>query len=212
MYPDKCTDEGPVDDPQGLEEWGGPSSFDLKPQDYQNEDWGEEGYEVVDPGEDPGADPEGGDWEALFDEPMPDLDEPAEPDLEDPKQLKKSIEEEEKLQHPDVPQTQKEAKEKQAEQKRNLPIPKDPSRGPEDYHQFWDSEEWHVQESRKILEKRAADPTNPEDAQAARDYLLNGPKIGRYHKAPVPKPGEEEEEYEQAHKLWGPEREKGPII
>ena len=48
------------------------------------------------------------------------------------------------------------------------------------YDEFWDRENpsWAIQKSVQILEDRVSNPRSPEDAEAARSILMNGPREG----------------------------------
>jgi len=179
----KCVDEG--GDPGSFNDDGSYNTSDDEANmfdDYeadQEDPYGEddvpEGYQEVDMGGgDP--DPEGGDWESLMDE------EPGEDDL---KQIQKQEQKVEK----------KESKDQAAQDKINqrtaTRINRDGNLGPADYHQFWNQDVWHINQAREILEQRAANPKSPEDAEAVRSLLMNGPQVGGgYEKAGKRQPGE----------------------
>jgi hypothetical protein len=134
-----------------------------------------EGYQEVDMG-DPDLDPEGGDWESL------DQEEPTDDNL------KKVMKDEER-------EGKREAKDQAAQDKVNqrtaTRINRDGNLGPADYHQFWNQDVWHINQAREILEQRAASPKSPEDAEAVRSLLMNGPQVGGgYEKAGKREPGQ----------------------
>jgi hypothetical protein len=183
----KCVDEGgggkpryEQSDEEYLQEW--------RDDDREDEEDGyfddpsqegsdvPEGYQEVDTG-DPDLDPEGGDWEEYL------TDEP-----EDEAPLKKTMKEEESVE-------KKESKDQAVQDKVNqrtaTRLSRDENLGPADYHQFWNQDVWHINQAREILEQRAANPKSPEDAEAVRSLLMNGPKVGGgYEKAGKREPGE----------------------
>lgn len=145
-----------------------------------------EGFQEVDMG-DPSLDPEGGDWEEFLEKPEEEMD------------LKKTLKEEDKSSK----EEQKTQEQKSKEQSRTaISIPRDPNLDPNAYHQFWDpshtghsgldeQRNYTLQKSVKILEDRANNPRSPEDAEAARSILMNGPKAGgTYQKTKKAEPGE----------------------
>ncbi|GAG85196.1 unnamed protein product, partial [marine sediment metagenome] len=72
-------------------------------------------------------------------------------------------------------------------------IPRDGQLQPGDYHQFWNHENpsWAIQKSVKILEDRLNNASSPEEADAVRSILMNGPKAGgTYQKTKKSAPGE----------------------
>jgi hypothetical protein len=151
-----------------------PNEYDEEDDDYSSEDV-PEGFQEMDIN--PDLDLEDGDWEAPLDQ-----EEPSDDDL------KKTMKEEEKAVKMDKKQQMQEDKENQRTATR---INRDGNLGPEDYHQFWNQDSWHVNEARKILEQRAANPKSPEDAEAVRSLLMNGPKVGgAYEKTRKADPGE----------------------
>ncbi len=183
----KCTDEGrggqrSVDDGDNtVEEQGYPGQFsDDYDGGYDDEPAGDvpEGYQEVDTG-DPSLDPEGGDWESLLDE-----------GVDEGVDLKKTLKEEDRF----AKEEQKVQETTDKKQSRtSIRIPRDPSLTPESYHQFWSHENptWAIQQAVKILEDRVGNPRTPEDSEAARSLLMNGPKAGgAYQKTKKADPGE----------------------
>jgi hypothetical protein len=145
-----------------------------------------EGYQEVDT-EDP-MDPEGGDWESVMDE-----------DMGEEMDLKKTMKEEDKA----AKQEKTADEQKSKEQSRTaISIPRDPSLEPNAYHQFWDAQHgghsgvdeqrnFTLQKAVQILEDRVNNPRSPEDAEAAKRVLMNGPKAGgTYQKTRKAAPGE----------------------
>ncbi len=152
-----------------------------------------EGFQEVDTG-DPDLEPEGGDWEETLG-----------PDEEDDMDVKKTMKEEER-------EGKKESKEQQQFEKESgrtaTRLDRDPNLGPDEYHQFWNQDSLHINKARELLEQRAANPKSPEDAEAVRSLLMNGPKVGGgYEKAGKVQPGEP-----SAEDILEPERSRGPII
>lgn len=169
----KCTDEGGGD-------YGDEGGYEDEPASDVPE-----GFQEVDMG-DPSLDPEGGDWEEF-------LEEPEEMDV------KKTMKEEEKVEK----EEKKTQEQKSKEQSRTaISIPRDPNLDPNAYHQFWDpshtghsgmdeQRNYTLQKSVEILEERMNNPRSPEDAEAARSILMNGPKAGgAYQKTKKAEPGE----------------------
>jgi hypothetical protein len=137
-----------------------------------------EGYQEVDTG-DPSLDPEGGDWESLTDEdPGEEMD------------LKKTMKEEDKAGKEEKKFQEQESKE---QSRTSIRIPRSGQLQPGDYHQFWNHENptWAIQKSVKILEDRLNNASSPEEADAVRSILMNGPKAGgTYQKTKKAAPGE----------------------
>ena len=171
----KCTDEGGSD-------YGDEGGYEDEPASDVPE-----GFQEVDMG-DPSLDPEGGDWESLLDE-----------DMGEEMDLKKTMKEEEKSEK----EEKKTQEQKSKEQSRTaISIPRDPNLDPNAYHQFWDpshtghsgmdeQRNYTLQKSVEILEDRVNNPRSPEDAEAARSILMNGPKAGgTYQKTKKAEPGE----------------------
>ena len=156
-----------------MEEQGYPGQF----SDEEDEPASDvpEGYQEVDMG-DPDLDPEGGDWEEFLTEP------------EEEAPLKETMKEEERV---GKKESKEQAVQDKEDQRTATRIGRDPNLRPEDYHQFWTQDVWHINKAREILEQRAANPKSPEDAQAVRSLLMNGPKVGGgYEKAGKREPGE----------------------
>jgi hypothetical protein len=172
----KCTDEGIED-------------YDRQEEDYYSgrEEEIPEGFQEVDMG-DPSMDPEGGDWESLLDE-----------EPEEEMDVKKTMKEEEKVEKEEQKTQEKTSKE---QSRTAISIPRDPNLDPNAFHQFWDpshtghsgmdeQRNYTLQKSVEILEERMNNPRSPEDAEAARSILMNGPKAGgAYQKTKKAEPGE----------------------
>jgi hypothetical protein len=204
----KCVDEGysdeqfqnDLDDEDGIprHDDGAPFSDEETEEAEDYVQWGgsgggegyeddvPEGYQEVDT-EDP-MDPEGGDWETLLDQ-----EEPSDDDL------KKTMKQEDKA----AQQEKKAADQTSKEQSRTaISIPRDPSLDPSAYHQFWDASHlghtgvdeqrnFTLQKSVQILEERLKNASSPEEADAVRSILMNGPKAGgTYQKTKKAAPGE----------------------
>ncbi len=134
-----------------------------------------EGYQEVDMG-DPSLDPEGGDWEEFLTEP------------EEEAPLKETMKEEERV---GKKASEEKAVQDKKDQRTATRIGRDQNLRPEDYHQFWNQDVWHINQAREILEHRAANPKSSEDADAVRSLLMNGPKVGGgYEKAGKRESGE----------------------
>jgi hypothetical protein len=136
-----------------------------------------EGYQEVDTG-DP-MDPEGGDWETMLDQ-----EEPSDDDL------KKTMKQEDKAAQQEKKFQEQESKE---QSRTSIRIPRSGELSPGDYHQFWNHENpsWAIQKSVKILEDRLNNASSPEEADAVRSILMNGPKAGgTYQKTKKAAPGE----------------------
>jgi len=78
-------------------------------------------------------------------------------------------------------------------------MPRDQRLAPGEYHQFWQTsgpEKYPNQHKQKkimlqLLEDRVNNPKSPEEGEAAKNILLNGPKEGgNYQKTKKSKPGE----------------------
>jgi len=196
---DEDSEYGPHGDDQKCVDEGGGYGDDYG--DGYEDDGGEggdvpEGYHEVDLG-DPDGDPENGDWESLLDE---DDDDGGE-DID----VKKVMKEEERE---GKQEQQKEMKEQKEYRRTATRVPRDPSLGPEDYHQFWNRDDWHIQKSREILEQRIMQPKSSEDAEAVRSLLINGPRVGGgYEKAGKLLPGQPSKE-----DFLGTEPDRDPII
>jgi hypothetical protein len=124
-------------------------------------------------------DPEGGDWESLLDQ-----EEPSEDDL------KKTMKQEDKAAQQEKKFQEQESKE---QSRTSIRIPRSGELAPGDYHQFWNHENptWAIQKSVKILEDRLNNASSPEEADAVRSILMNGPKAGgTYQKTKKSAPGE----------------------
>jgi hypothetical protein len=177
-----------------IDETGFPDEdlYDEEGYEKEGEDWVSrdedvpEGFQEVDT-EDP-MDPEGGDWESVMDE-----------DMGEEMDLKKTMKEEDKA----AKQEKTADEQKSKEQSRTaISIPRDPSLDPNAYHQFWDAQHgghsgvdeqrnFTLQKSVQILEDRVNNPRSPEDAEAAKRVLMNGPKAGgTYQKTRKAAPGE----------------------
>ncbi len=180
----KCVDEGGGgygdDDPSG-------DDYDGGYYDENEEPAGDvpEGYQEVG---DPSLDPEDGDWESLFDE-----------DLGQEMDLKRTLKEEEAVDKQEKTTQDKVSKE---QSRTAISIPRDSTLDSNAYHQFWDpshtghsgvdeQRNFTLQKSVQILEERVSNPRSPEDAEAARSILMNGPKAGgTYQKTRKAEPGE----------------------
>ncbi len=186
----KCVD-GPEDGDNTVEEQGYPGQFDddggyntsdderNEFDDYESDQEEDvpEGYQEVEM-DDP-MDPEGGDWESMLDQEEPSDD-----------NLKKTMKQEDK-----AAQQEKKAQDQtsQEQSRTSIRIPRSGELAPGDYHQFWNHENptWAIQESVKILVDRVNNPRSPEDSEAARSLLMNGPKAGgTYQKTKRAAPGE----------------------
>jgi hypothetical protein len=167
------------DDPSGDDYDGG---FDDENQGYEDVP---EGYQELDMDN---TGPEEGDWESTLDQ-----EEPTDDDLKKTmKQEDRAAQQEKKIQD----QTTKE------QSRTAISIPRDPSLDPNAYHQFWDASHtghsgvdeqrnFTLQKATQILEERVNNPRSPEDAEAARSILMNGPKAGgTYQKTKKAEPGE----------------------
>lgn len=164
---DEDSEYGPHGDDQKCVDEGG--GYDEPASDVP------EGFQEVDMG-DPNLDPEGGDWEEYLTDP------------EDEAPLKKTMKEEEKV---EIKESKDQAAKDKINQRTATRIDRDGNLGPADYHQFWNQDVWHINQAREILEQRAANPKSPEDAEAVRSLLMNGPQVGGgYEKAGKREPGE----------------------
>jgi hypothetical protein len=157
--------------------------YDEEGYEKEGEDWVSrdedvpEGFQEVDT-EDP-MDPEGGDWENMLDQ-----EEPSDDDL------KKTMKQEDKAAQQEKKFQEQESKE---QSRTSIRIPRSGDLQPGDYHQFWNHENptWAIQESVKILENRLQNASSPEEADAVRSILMNGPKAGgTYQKTKKTAPGE----------------------
>ncbi len=165
-----------------VEEQGYPGQF---PDDDEPAGDVPEGYQEVG---DPSLDPEDGDWESLFDE-----------DLGQEMDLKRTLKEEEAVDKQEKTTQDKVSKE---QSRTAISIPRDSTLDSNAYHQFWDpshtghsgvdeQRNFTLQKSVQILEERVSNPRSPEDAEAARSILMNGPKAGgTYQKTRKAEPGE----------------------
>ncbi len=193
----KCVDEGggyeDLDEPS-LDPEGWPNMPDEEREGWRDEPSDvPEGYQEVDMG-DP-SDPEGedGDWESLLDEDADEID------------MKRTLKEEEQQKKQEKQEILKEEK---VNKRTATRVPRDPNLGPDNYHQFWNRDDWHIERAREILEQRIANPKTLEDAEAAKSLLMNGPRVGGgYEKAGRLLPGEPSKE-----DFLGVERDRDPII
>ena len=174
LFDEYEADEEQYTEDRGGRLWDDPNDYDEEDEDFSSEDV-PEGFQEMDIN--PDLDLEDGDWEAPLDQ-----EEPTDDDL------KKTMKQEDKAAKHEQKQQMQEDKENQRTATR---INRDGNLGPQDYHQFWNQDSWHVNEARKILEQRAANPKSPEDAEAVRSLLMNGPKVGGgYEKTRKADPGE----------------------
>jgi hypothetical protein len=126
----------------------------ISPEGDEDGDWGDQGFEVFDPGSDPMDDEPGGEEEEWS-----------------PERWEQEIERDKP---PEAPEPQEQAPDPS---RQAPPVPRDPSLGPNEPHQFWQSPEEWIQTPLPDLMKRAQ-----EGNENAQRLLFEGPRVGRYDK------------------------------